>query len=629
MSSTLTPGICLFNPPKALNAHDTTMEELTSKLDVQLKLLKFTQGKTKGIVEKANSEGIERHREALQAIVKKVESIKTQIEQAKLESGIQVDELAEWSAGVETQQATADEEITYLSEKLIEINYKASLEAKKCEEELAERDRDKQLQFERAQFEQKLEFEMKIEEARKNQVVASPAPGKSAKLPKLVISKFSGELTDWPRFWNQFEAEIDLSEVAAVTKFSYLKELVNPKVNTAIDGLPFTTEGYQRAKNILKSKYGQMSEIVNAYVQNIMALPMITGSHPKKVHEFYEKGQTPFQVIGVDFAGPLRYRKKPKTEGKAYILLYACSLTRAMYVDLVQNLETTEFIRSLKCFIARRGRPQRIYSDNGKTFVSASKWIQQVMKDERIHGFLTQQGIEWKFDLSRAPWWGGQFERLIGLVKGSLYKSVENGLLSWKELQEVLLDVEVALNNRPLDYVEDDIKLPILTPSSLLHMQPNTLPELEPNRIQDYDLQKRAKYLGKCKDAVWSRWTREYLRGLRERHRLKHKGDSTYPAEGEVVIIKSDEKNRARWKMGAVIDVITGQDGVVRGAKLRTPKSVIERPVQHLYPLELSCDMRAAPAPLNTTVAAFRPQRNAAVAARARIQELAQMDDEN
>lgn len=131
-------------------------------------------------------------------------------------------------------------------------------------------------------------------------------------------------------------------------------------------------------------------------------------------------GQTPFQVgSGVDFAGPLRYQKRSKTEGKAYILLYACSLTCAVYVDLVPNLETTEFIRSLKCFIARRGRPQRIYSDNGKTFVSASKWIEQVMKDERIYGFLAQQGIEWKFNLSCAPWWGVQLERLIGLVKGS------------------------------------------------------------------------------------------------------------------------------------------------------------------------------------------------------------------
>ena len=136
--------------------------------------------------------------------------------------------------------------------------------------------------------------------------------------------------------------------------------------------------------------------------------------------------------------------------------------------------------------------------------------------DERREDFwfLTQQGIEWKFNLSRAPWWGGQFERLIGLVKGSLRKTIGNGLLSWMELQEVLLDVEVALTNRSLDYVEDDIQMPILTPSSLLHIQPNVLPELEPKHIQDSDLRKRAKYLSKCKDAVWSRWTKEYLRGL-------------------------------------------------------------------------------------------------------------------
>ena len=221
---------------------------------------------------------------------------------------------------------------------------------------------------------------------------------------------------------------------------------------------------------------------------------------------------------------------------------------------------------------------------------------------------------------------------MIGLVKGSLYKSIGNGLLSWTELQELLLlDVEVALNDRPLDYVEDDIQLPILTPRFLLHTQPNALPLLEPHHIQDYDLRKRAKYLRKCKDAVWSGWTKEYLRGLRERHRLKHKGESNHPVKDDVVIIKSDEKNRAQWKLGVVEDLITGRDGVVRGAKLRTPKSVMERPVQFLYPLELTCDMavEAAPPALNPTVPAFRPRRTAAVAARARIQELAQMNDED
>ena len=63
------------------------------------------------------------------------------------------------------------------------------------------------------------------------------------------------------------------------------------------------------------------------------------------------EGQIPFQVVGVDYAGPLKYRKKAKTKGKAYVLLYACSLTRALFLDLLPNLETTEFLASLKRFI--------------------------------------------------------------------------------------------------------------------------------------------------------------------------------------------------------------------------------------------------------------------------------------
>ena len=60
-----------------------------------LNFLRLLKGKLReGIVEKANTEGIERHRDALRAIVKRIESVKTQIEQAKLESGVQVDELA-------------------------------------------------------------------------------------------------------------------------------------------------------------------------------------------------------------------------------------------------------------------------------------------------------------------------------------------------------------------------------------------------------------------------------------------------------------------------------------------------------------------------------------------------------
>ena len=121
------------------------------------------------------------------------------------------------------------------------------------------------------------------------------------KLPKLMISKFQGTHLDWYRFWNQFEAEIDRAKIDSVTKFSNLKELLLPKVRANIEGLPFTTEGYERAKQILKSTYGKSSEIINAYVQNVTALPVIKGGSPSKIHDFYGK-----LVISVQALEPMR-----------------------------------------------------------------------------------------------------------------------------------------------------------------------------------------------------------------------------------------------------------------------------------------------------------------------------------
>ena len=90
------------------------------------------------------------------------------------------------------------------------------------------------------------------------------------------------------------------------------------------------------------------------------------------------EGSCPFQVVGVDYAGPIRFKATNKREGKAYVILYACSLSRALYLDLDRSMGTSEFLLSLKGMIARRGRPSTIYSDNGSTFVGAAAWMRQV-----------------------------------------------------------------------------------------------------------------------------------------------------------------------------------------------------------------------------------------------------------
>ena len=108
-------------------------------------------------------------------------------------------------------------------------------------------------------------------------------------LPKLIVNKFEGTNLDWYKFWSQFETDIDHTDVTTVSKFSYLKELVVPKVRALTDGLPFNTEGYERARTILKARFGKPSEVANVRIQCITSLPAITQTSFGKIHNFYKK----------------------------------------------------------------------------------------------------------------------------------------------------------------------------------------------------------------------------------------------------------------------------------------------------------------------------------------------------
>ena len=70
-----------------------------------------------------------------------------------------------------------------------------------------------------------------------------------------------------------------------------------PSVRASVDGLPFMTKGYERAKSILKSRYGKPSEVANAHMQCIIGFSIIHGMHPAKIHEFFEKLTSHIQVL--------------------------------------------------------------------------------------------------------------------------------------------------------------------------------------------------------------------------------------------------------------------------------------------------------------------------------------------
>ena len=104
-------------------------------------------------------------------------------------------------------------------------------------------------------------------------------------------------------------------------------------------------------------------------------------------------------------------------------------------------------------------------------------------------------------------------------------------------------------------YVEDDIEMPVLTPNRLLYGQPLLLPE------EDLDddvpeIKRRQRYINKCKDAAKTRWTKEYLKALRERNNMLHQTKEMQISLGDIVLIKSDEKHRGEWNIGMAYNIL-------------------------------------------------------------------------
>ena len=83
--------------------------------------------------------------------------------------------------------------------------------------------------------------------------------------------------------------------------------------------------------------------------------------------------------------------------------------------------------------------------------------------------------------------------------------------------------------------------------------------------------------------------------------------------EEDVIPIKGKERNRSKWKIGVVERLIQGQDGVIRGAQLKAGKTLMKRPLQLLYPLELTCDRpeRTRGETLRADAREFQPRRAA------------------
>ena len=139
--------------------------------------------------------------------------------------------------------------------------------------------------------------------------------------------------------------------------------------------------------------------------------------------EFRVEQVSPFTSVGVDFAGPLYYKSKNGKLEKCYKVLYTCCTSRAVHFDLVEDLPGPTFIRSLRRLTSRRGAPSLINWDNAKTFKFTHTFLDKLARDQSVLSFFQERRISWRFNLEKSPWWGGNYERMVGSVKRCLKKN--------------------------------------------------------------------------------------------------------------------------------------------------------------------------------------------------------------
>lgn len=319
--------------------------------------------------------------------------------------------------------------------------------------------------------------------------------------------------------------------------------------------------------------------------------PYVTGP-PPPLPQCRVDSSDPFQNVGLDYTGALRTRERDKV----YVLLFTCATTRAVHLELCDSMSGEDFMLAFRRFCARRSIPKLIMSDNAPTFTQAADYLKQLSEDPKVISFLGEKKCEWKTIPVNAPWFGGMWERCVGIVKMGLKAVVGRSLLSSNELNTVLIEIEATVNSRPLTYVYTDLDEPLpLTPAHLLYgksitsFPPDHLVDEEytdPSLYTNSAVTKRYQYISKVIADFKTRWMDDYLLALRERSIHKH-GKAFAPSVGDVVLIKSDSP-RLLWKLGRVMKLHEGSDSGERVAVVKTANGDTVRPVARLYGLELN-----------------------------------------
>ena len=194
-----------------------------------------------------------------------------------------------------------------------------------------------------------------------------------SKLPKLVLQKFKGDITNYRAFWECFENSVHKNScLSTIDKFNYLLSLLEGNALRAVKGLAITEDNYQSAVDILQERFGKTQQIISAHMDELLKLSPCVGEKSSQLRFVYDK-------VSVNVRGLEALGVKPDQYGSLLIPVIMSKLPGDVRLQIARNSvsdvwEIKELLGIIRREVEARELSEHIKADSERKIKPPSRF---------------------------------------------------------------------------------------------------------------------------------------------------------------------------------------------------------------------------------------------------------------
>ena len=294
--------------------------------------------------------------------------------------------------------------------------------------------------------------------------------------------------------------------------------------------------------------------------------------------------QPAWSSVNMDLFGPILIKdecvkKGPRVRKKVYGVLYTCTLTRGVHLDVATGYDTEAILHTVRRLLAAKGDVKLIISDPGSQLRGASKEIAGWRKgwDQRLLvRFGAEKSLDWRFIMAGSQHQNGAAEALIKMVKGvknSMMKALGTQVLTLNELNTLMAEVAQLINERPIGLKPNERTHPhFLSPNSLYLGRCSDRIASGPFQSDEVFLDDPRKASSRfllvqaITSQFWRMWLRDYFPSLliRQKWHVQRRNVRV----NDVCLLRDQDVLRGEWRLARVVEVYPDRFGNVRNVEV-------------------------------------------------------------